>query len=162
MKTLRRLIVATTTLAATALACACSYDDLPPSSAAKADVVPQSCATIKGWSFVRDTVLAKCGGSACHDPGNTEAVVILAPESAYANIVGVDSRELPSMQLVEPGRPSRSFLFHKLSASQAEACETSGVNPSRCGAQMPLNDWFALPDAWTEETRAWIACGARP
>ncbi len=72
------------------------------------------------------------------------------------------STTLPSMKLVAPGRPSRSFLFRKLSATQAAVCEAEGLSASRCGQQMPLNDWFALPEAWIEETRLWIACGARP
>jgi hypothetical protein len=52
-------------------------------------------------------------------------------------------------------------LFRKLSATQEAACESRGVAAAQCGAQMPLNDWFALPEEWVEETRVWIACGAK-
>lgn len=159
----RRLLTATITLAALGLTGACaSYDDVPPSAAEKMDGAPANCATIKGWSYVRDTLLPKCAGSACHDPGNTRSVVDLTPAVAYQLTVGKDSRALPSMKLVEPGKPSRSFLYRKLTASQATACQTEGAPTSQCGAQMPLNDWFALPEEWVEETRIWIACGARP
>jgi hypothetical protein len=161
MRNLRLLLVVSGSISALALMSACSYDDLPPSASAKMDVVPENCGAIKGWTFVHETLLPKCAGSACHDAGNERATVVLAPATAYQGTVGVESRTLPSMKLVEPGQPSRSFLYRKLSATQAAACETAGAVATKCGAQMPLNDWFALPEEWIEETRAWIACGAK-
>lgn len=93
---------------------------------------------------MQSTLLPKCAGSSCHDPGNDRAVVVLAPTRAYESTVGIDSRTLQTMKLIDAGRPSRSFFFRKLS-----------------NTQMPLNDWFALPPEWIEETRPWIACGAK-
>ncbi len=161
MQSARGVVVAISS-ALLVLASACSYDDAPVSATAKMDAVPDDCATIKGWPFVRDTLLTKCSGSACHDPGNASAIVVLTPTTALQNTVGVVSRALPAMKLVEPGRPSRSFFFRKLSSTQEAACASESVTTSQCGAQMPLNDWFSLPDAWIEDTRAWIACGAKP
>ena len=141
-------------------ACA-SYDDHPRSTVSELDAPPTDCGAIKGYGYVTDTLLRKCGGSACHDPGNANGLVVLDPSVAYQNTVGIPSRLLPSMKLVEPGRPSRSFLFRKVTKSQEEACGIDGVPTKQCGAQMPLNEWFALPEEWVEETRLWIACGAK-
>lgn len=164
MMTPPRLVVAMASVGALALLCACSsYEDVPPSSTTnEMDAVPQDCGAIQGWSFVRDTLLPKCSGSTCHDSGNVHAVVVLAPSTAYQSTVRVSSQALPSMTLIEPGSPSRSFFFRKLSATQAAACQTAGAPATQCGGQMPLNDWFGLPEEWIEATRAWIACGAKP
>ncbi|CAN5887677.1 hypothetical protein BH11MYX4_BH11MYX4_08450 [soil metagenome] len=163
MTSFARLLVGPLVFAVPALlVSACSFDDVPVSETAKMDAVPENCAAIKGFGFVQSTLLPKCAGSVCHDAGNTKGVVVLAPSLAYTTTVGVESRALPSMKLVEPGRPSRSFFFRKLSSTQGTACEKDLVPSSQCGGQMPLNDWFNFPEDWIEETRAWIACGAKP
>jgi hypothetical protein len=144
------------------VASACSSTDDPAdSTSSQMDIAPSDCSTIKGFSFVQSTLLPRCSGSTCHDAGNAESVVVLEPATAYEHIVGVNSRALPSMKIVEPGRPSRSFLYRKLVATQGAACENAGLAANECGKQMPLNDWFGLPEGWIEETRAWIACGAK-
>lgn len=163
MRDLRRIVPGILAVAAIGLSSACSSTDEPgPSGSTEVDVVPGDCGAIKGWAFVSAKVLPSCKGSTCHDPGNNQALVVLAPDTAYQSTVGVVSTALPTMKLVEPGRPSRSFFYRKLVATQAAACEGDGVAASTCGAKMPLNDWFGLPDEYVEETRAWIACGAKP
>lgn len=140
---------------------ACSYDDRPADAPSRMDEPPADCNAIKGWSFVQSTLLPKCAGSSCHDLGNDRAVVVLAPAKAYESTVGIDSRTLQTMKLIDAGRPSRSFFFRKLSNTQTAACGAEGLADAQCGGSMPLNDWFALPPEWIEETRPWIACGAK-
>lgn len=147
-------------LVGTALA-ACSYDDRPADAPSRMDEAPADCNAIKGWSFVQSTLLPKCAGSSCHDPGNDRALLVLSQAKAYEGTVGITSQALQSMKLIEPGRPSRSFFFRKLSNTQSAACGAEGLASAQCGGSMPLNDWFALPPEWIEETRAWIACGAK-
>ena len=153
----RRMLLLTCVLGAVA---ACSYDDRPADDPSRLDEAPSDCGSIKGWSFVQGTLLSRCAGGGCHDPGNQRGTLTLTPASAYTSTVGIPSQTLSSMKLIEPGRPSRSFLFRKVSNTQAAACVGDGAPGAQCGNSMPLNDWFALPPEWIEETRVWIACGA--
>lgn len=157
----QRMTVSAGVLAAVAAVAACTYDDRPADDPSRMDDAPSDCASIKGWSFVQSTLLPKCAGSACHDAGNASRVVVLTPAAAYESTVGVTSQTLQSMKLVEGGRPSHSFLFRKVSNTQEGACGSQGLPASQCGGSMPLNDWFSLPPEWIEETRQWIACGAK-
>lgn len=64
--------------------------------------------------------------TSCH-PGSTgPAGLGLGDGSSYANLVGVPSVEMPSLQRVSPGNPLQSYLFIKLN------CDTLPV-----GTQMP-------------------------
>lgn len=154
----QRMMVLTCVLAA--VVAACSYDNRPADDPTRLDEAPSDCGAIKGWSFVQGTVLSRCAGVGCHDAGNERGTVVLTPTSAYTSTVGINSQALPSMKLIEPGRPSRSFFFRKLSNTQAAACVGDAVPGAQCGNPMPLNDWSGIPPEWVEETRAWIACGA--
>jgi hypothetical protein len=143
-----------------------SYDDSPTRKDTEAlamDDKPSDCGAAKTFSSLRPTLFAKCGGGTCHDPGNESNVVVFSGESTpYETVVGAPSKTVRSLKLVEPGKPSRSFLYRKISATHVAACEGAFVTPSSCGDQMPLNDWFGLAKETTEDTRRWIVCGANP
>jgi hypothetical protein len=62
-----------------------------------------------------------------------------------------------SCDLVEPGDPKRSLLWHKIAGSHLENCDGRG-------RQMPLSDDLAttnpLPQEDIERVEAWILAGA--
>lgn len=158
-----RLVVAS---ALVALAGCASYDDSPTRKDTEAlamDEKPADCSTAKKFSELRTTLFNQCAGSTCHDPGNERNEVVFSRDATpYEAIVGVPSKTVKSFKLVEPGKPSRSFLYRKISATHIGACEAALVAANACGAQMPLNDWFGLSKETTEDTRRWIVCGASP
>ncbi len=89
----------------------------------------------------------------CHQSTpNLMAPFSLKPGEAYANLVGVASKQLPSMQLVAPGKLNESYLWHKLNDTQLQVGGEGAIMPSN----IPLN---------AEELRVferWIASGATP
>src|SRR5262245_10882928 len=77
-------------------------------------------------------------GSSCHGaPAGAGARLHLSEGAAYANIVGVNSFELMTMPLVDPGHPERSFLLHKVRDTMytLPACNAATRN---CGEKMPM------------------------
>lgn len=57
----------------------------------------------------------ECG---CHQDSNGAGKLKLTKKDAFDNMVGVPSNQLPSMNLVEPGSPMDSYLWHKLNNTQ--------------------------------------------
>lgn len=157
-----RAFLAAALVAVVAPAACYSYDDRPYDDPARVDAPPADCSSIEGFAYVRDTILPTCAGDSCHSANNQQGLVVLEGENAYANVVGVSSKFFPSMKLVEPGRPSRSFFFRKISGTQESACEANDEPPENCGARMPLGAWDESPQEWLDATQAWIACGANP
>lgn len=89
--------------------------------------------------------------SACHTGPQSNALPggmdLTSAAASFANIVGIASEQVPTLNRVEPGDPDNSYLIQKLEGTAA------------VGAQMP----FAQPplDATTiASIRQWIADGA--
>ena len=95
----------------------------------------------------------RCAVSSCHAGSPPpSAPMSLEPGKAYASLVGAPSKELPSMQLVAPGRPDQSYLIHKLR-------ETAG-NVGGLATRMPLGK-EPLTEAELADIESWIAGGAK-
>jgi hypothetical protein len=92
-----------------------------------------------------------------------------------AAIVGVSSKEAPSLQIVMANDPSKSFMMTKLEGSQncsdltcmPVASVGAGVMSTGCGVQMPAGatsptgaGGTALDPAEVSKIRDWIASGA--
>ena len=75
---------------------------------------------------VQETFSSDCGVAGCHAPGNPPLGLVLTPQFAYANVVGVQSREYGVELRVNPSDPTTSFLYRKVSE-----------NPPPVGYQMP-------------------------
>ncbi len=71
---------------------------------------------------VQSLFTQRCGG--CHD-----AAPMNLASSFTTSTVGVKSSQAPALSLIEPGDKSKSYLFHKLSGTQASV---GGM-----GARMP-------------------------
>jgi hypothetical protein len=90
-----------------------------------------------------------CAVVGCHVPGNPPEGQILAAGFAYSSIVNVPSMEVPADLRVDPGNPSQSYLYLKITAQQS------------VGSYMPpasTNDVLSAADKAT--IMNWIAQGA--
>lgn len=90
-----------------------------------------------------------CTEGFCHgdvDPPGGE--LLLLPDVAYGNLVGVDSVGIPGTLRVAPGDAEASFLYEKLAAA------TNGTTPA-FGSPMPLAG-EALSADELEAVRLWI------
>jgi hypothetical protein len=100
--------------------------------------------------------------STCHHPRDMGRSPLLNEAGGYDAIVGVASRKVRSMNLVEAGDPSLSFLYHKVANTHGTVCRSAGVSDRDCGGRMPTGR--PDPGMLNAEQRAlindWIAAGA--
>jgi mono/diheme cytochrome c family protein len=86
----------------------------------------------------------------CHLHGEAIGSLDLAPEAAYASLVGMPSEQSARLR-VAPGSPDSSYLLDKLEGTHLEA--------GGSGLPMPM-DTDRLTDEQLERIRSWIAAGA--
>jgi hypothetical protein len=115
-----------------------------------------STTTTLPWTFaaqVQPLLETRCGG--CHGGPSTPQYQGLkdldSPALAYSRIVSVPSTELPTMDRIEPGDHTLSYLWHKVNGSQASVGGT--------GSQMPLTGG-PLSQAEIDGIAGWIDAGA--
>ena len=75
-------------------------------------------------------------------------------EDALAELVDVDSVQVPGMKRVAPSDPEASYLVHKLRGTHADVGGPADTDP-----MPPL---APLPDEDIMRIEAWIAAGAAP
>jgi len=99
---------------------------------------------------LQETLSSDCAVAGCHVPGNPPLGLVLAPGFSYDYLVNVRSREYPQQLRVNPGDPTTSFLYLKLSE-----------NPPPVGYQMPAPaTGSVLEMAEIDRFRRWILQGA--
>lgn len=104
-------------------------------------------------SFAADIVpLLKSRCVMCHLPGAEQAGLALHPKGGYANLIGVKSTQSPLVR-VAPGKPDDSYLYRKLTGTQAQV--------GGSGERMPFGD-ATLTAEEIERVRRWIEGGAKP
>jgi hypothetical protein len=99
-------------------------------------------------SIQSEVLSQKCIG--CHtNVGRTPPQGLnLTEGNAYANLVGISSREKAGVMRVAPGDPENSYLIHKLEGR-------GGIS----GVRMPFNG-TALTDGQILVIKRWIELGA--
>lgn len=102
--------------------------------------------------FGRSCAVGGCHASA---PGAGGLALALADAAWIDSVVGVKSQENPSMDLVAPGDPERSWLVHKISG---DLCRFTCDTKLGCGGQMPFGQ--QLPEQERGVILAWIGHGA--
>jgi hypothetical protein len=96
--------------------------------------------------------IPRCATSSCHAGSPPSfAPMSLEEGQAYASLVGVASKEAPSLQRVSPGRPDQSYLLYKLHGT--------GATVGGLATRMPLGQ-DPLTDADIADIESWIAGGA--
>jgi hypothetical protein len=111
---------------------------------------PETETSIQNPSFAQDiqTIFNNsCSVSGCHN-NTAEAGLNLSEGVAYANIVNVDSTQVPSKKRVLPNDAQNSYLVEKIEGRQS------------VGARMPLNR-NALSGTQIQNIRNWINQGAQ-
>lgn len=95
---------------------------------------------------------ANCNG--CHIGGTSGGLEISSGSGidGYDNIVNVASDDVPGMDLIEPGDPTNSYLFHKL--------EGTHLTVGGAGVQMPVGGPPYLDKATLAIIHTWIDEGA--
>jgi hypothetical protein len=88
-----------------------------------------------------------CAALGCHDPLGHQENQILSSGRAYANTVGVTSRQNPSLNRVAPSDPANSYLYRKI------------VGAGITGDRMPQFGPY-LTDPQIKLVRDWIRRGA--
>lgn len=101
---------------------------------------------------IAPTLYLSCAITACHiGPFISEDLDLSTPELVFAQSVGVPSRQSPLLRVV-PGRPSQSYVWHKLLGTQS----TVGGSGDRMPQGRPLMSQDDM-----DAIRAWILEGAR-
>jgi hypothetical protein len=123
-----------------------------------------------------------CAASSCHDDQRPEATLFIAPplrdtmqmpvmvtpDHATRMLAPADgvlrmSQTVPTMPIVDPGKPWNSFLMRKMDGcftDIASTCTPIGDGPPPCGDEMPATA-DVLPAAERDLVRRWIFQGAR-
>ena len=89
-----------------------------------------------------------CAVPGCHTGSSPPMDLDLSSGEAESNLVGVDSREVPSLKRVDPGNPDDSYLVRKIEGA-----------PGIVGGRMPLNR-APLSSEEIAVVRDWITGGA--
>ena len=89
--------------------------------------------------------------TACHIGGSPPAGLNLSAASSYANLVNVNSTQVPSMKRIKPNDPANSYLFHKINGTQTTV--------GGFGSQMPQGG-PPLSAATKTVIQSWINSGA--
>lgn len=97
---------------------------------------------------VQPVFSARCATLGCHAGAFPAAGLDLTAGSAYANLVDVDSTQVPTRKRVLPGDAGNSYLYQKL-------VNDSGI----IGSPMPLGA-FPLPAPELYRIERWIEQGA--
>ena len=100
------------------------------------------------WAALEPLFTVNCS---CHFNGL--AGILVWGDDPPADMVDVPSSQLPSMDLIEPGDPSASYLWHKINDTQADV--------GGSGTSMPQAN-PALEQADLDRIEAWILEGAPP
>jgi hypothetical protein len=104
-------------------------------------------------SFATDIVpLLKSRCVMCHLPGAEQAGLALHPKGGYANLIDVKSTQSPLVRVL-PGKPDDSYLYRKLTGTQAQV--------GGSGERMPFGD-ATLTAEEIARVRRWIEGGAKP
>lgn len=111
---------------------------------------PETETPIENPSFAQDiqTIFnTSCAVSGCHN-NTAEAGLNLSQGLAYANIVNVESTQVPSKKRVLPNDAQNSYLVEKIEGRQS------------VGSRMPLNR-NPLTNTQIQNIRNWINRGAQ-
>ena len=101
------------------------------------------------FSQVQDLVFTpSCASVSCHKGSSSQYGLDLSSGTAYTNLVGVPSGQMPTLNLVTHGNPNQSYLVQKIEGT------------AEIGDRMPLNGQVLEYD-FQQLVRNWIGEGAK-
>lgn len=100
------------------------------------------------YVFTQQILEQRC--SKCHQGSGAPKGLDLSAENSYDAIVGVPSKEVPTMLIVAPGAPRDSYLWVKIVANDER----------RQGSRMPRDGPPYLDETERLTIREWIFAGA--
>ncbi len=104
---------------------------------------------------IRETVFKpSCSYNACHGGSTAQMGLDLTVKDLRGALVGKASKQRPDMDLVTPGDPQKSWLYHSMSK-----CNPAGK--SGPVSHMPLNSPELLETGLVAKVRKWIEDGAK-
>ncbi|MBK7632305.1 MAG: hypothetical protein IPJ23_16685 [Ignavibacteriales bacterium] len=106
---------------------------------------PITNSNLANFSEIKAKVFVNCTGAQCHSSAGNQANLVLEPNVAFNNLVGVQSVLFPQFKRVEPGNSANSLIIKILKGE---------VSP-----QMPLNG-TPIPAATIDSIAKWIDQGA--
>lgn len=118
--------------------------------ALRADVASPGESCTEAWS-ARIQPIANNYCVVCHQTASRGAGLSLQRGDAPGTLLGVPSTET-KLVLVEPGDPSKSYLFHKISGTHTEVGGT--------GERMPIGG--SLTEDEISQIQTWIKGCSRP
>jgi hypothetical protein len=99
------------------------------------------------WQSIQEHVFTPIC-SPCHNGAGAPEGLMLDAAHSYADLVGVPSAEVPTLDRIKPGDPDNSYIIRKLTNA-----------PGIVGGQMPLGE-TPLPQSTIDVIRQWITSGA--
>lgn len=122
----RRSLMALAVLASLAAQGGCGGDDAAIDANTTDAGPPDASATCvqatmhSDFTWIQENVFNKsCTGMSCHDADKPAAMLNLTAGAAHAQIVGVDSVELPAYKRIKAGSCDESFLYKKITNDTA-------------------------------------------
>jgi hypothetical protein len=117
------------------------------------------CVDAPAFTVIEEMLRARCIDG-CHEPGGLWFTFDMSVDT-HARIVGVTGpSQGQQCNLVEPGSPDLSYIWHKLNGTQQQNCNGAGaqmpVDPSNVGQPTPLSQHEI--DLFT----SWVLAGAPP
>jgi len=127
-------------------------DDQMPCNGSCVPAIPPTLDDIHFRILKRNCVNASCHG-AVNPP---EHLDLSTPDAAYANLVGVPSRQRPELDRVKPGHPEQSYLIDKLLGVDMAARNSADTADAQ---RMPLGN-APLCSGRIDVIERWIRDGA--
>src|SRR6476469_4260118 len=95
------------------------------------------------FARVKAEILPTCSAVGCHGRIAPQESLILTPDNAYAQIVGVPSIEVPSLKRVTPGDPTNAYVYRKITGVGITGDRMPQGGPFLTAAQISLvKDWI--------------------
>jgi hypothetical protein len=117
------------------------------------------CAEAPTFAVIEALLRARCIDG-CHEPGGLWFILDMSVDT-YAKIVGFTGpSQGQQCNLVEPGSPELSYMWHKINGTHGQNCSGTGtqmpVDPFDVGQSVPL------PQHEIDLFTSWILAGAPP
>ncbi|MEJ2088657.1 MAG: CHRD domain-containing protein [Gammaproteobacteria bacterium] len=95
------------------------------------------------FTQVQAVFTQNCALSGCHGGATPQEGMNLSQGQAYANIVNVQSNQMPSLDRIEPNDPDNSYLIHKIEGTGLLQRMPAGGSPLPAATIQLIRDWTA-------------------